>query len=334
MAQVMANLANTLGVSEDTIYGWRRGDRIPDPSQIEQFAQIFVSGWQADTNWVNRFLEAAQYSPPRAIEALNKSLFGSSLAGTRTQNPEEPLEVNPPGSPIVLQSAEQKSGILVQLSLALVLITKFLTTGLKVFLKWGIASGLITLLAIGIYTNASRNEPRGLLAGSDCLPPPPLLNICPNPQSQTKVGFPIVKEQCNEVKKNFFVKTRAQLSESGKLTAHTQVLSDDYIFGFTGKATIHFCDGQESVHSVWERWGVHGRALPGTATHRVEDWDCPKGTAEKKKRCAENEGPTRNILPEDVLARVEYLHIVQENEASGFGTRLSNALQELTSLFN
>jgi WD40 repeat protein len=76
---VHQKLYNSLGYASTTIYSWRRGEHLPQPEVIAQFARMFVEGWQADQAWINNFLEKGKYSPPQKLHDLHEELFGSRL---------------------------------------------------------------------------------------------------------------------------------------------------------------------------------------------------------------------------------------------------------------
>jgi transcriptional regulator with XRE-family HTH domain len=89
MRMVQEDLAERLGYSSSAIYAWRRGEHLPEPQVIAELARLFVQEWQADQQWINDFLEKAQYGPPSAVAALNEELFGQKRtpdeAGFRSQ---------------------------------------------------------------------------------------------------------------------------------------------------------------------------------------------------------------------------------------------------------
>ena len=82
MRKVQADLAETLGYSTSAIYAWRRGKNLPEPPVIETLARIFVQGWGADQDWIDRFLEKGDYRPERAKLKLYEELFGGSVEGS------------------------------------------------------------------------------------------------------------------------------------------------------------------------------------------------------------------------------------------------------------
>ena len=65
-----------LSVAASTLYSWRRGEHLPEPALIERLARTFAREWGADLAWVAEFLDAADYGPLRAVEELNRDLFG------------------------------------------------------------------------------------------------------------------------------------------------------------------------------------------------------------------------------------------------------------------
>lgn len=73
-----------LGVASSTLYSWRRGEHLPEPTLVVRLARTFVRGWGADQKWVNDFLDAADYGPVRAVEELNQELFGANARDIRT----------------------------------------------------------------------------------------------------------------------------------------------------------------------------------------------------------------------------------------------------------
>lgn len=89
MRMVQEDLAEKLGYSSSAIYAWRRGEHLPEPQVIAELARLFVQEWQADQQWINDFLEKAQYGPPSAVATLNEELFGQKRlpaeAGFRSQ---------------------------------------------------------------------------------------------------------------------------------------------------------------------------------------------------------------------------------------------------------
>lgn len=75
IGDMQRDLAEELGITEWTIYGWRQGERLPQEKEIIAFfARKFVCGWHANQTWIDAFLKKAQY-PLNAQRALHIELF-------------------------------------------------------------------------------------------------------------------------------------------------------------------------------------------------------------------------------------------------------------------
>jgi LuxR family glucitol operon transcriptional activator len=89
-------LAESLGISANTVYGWRRGERLPDSEIAAELARKFVRGWNADETWIEQFLAAAEYGPSQAVETLTLELFSQkTLHANIDASLEKRLELPP-----------------------------------------------------------------------------------------------------------------------------------------------------------------------------------------------------------------------------------------------
>lgn len=198
---------------------------------------------------------------------------------------------------------------------------------------YSVVGVLCVAILFGWYVNFTRNYPTGLLATDTCLPPPPNVMACPSPQVDQTLSFPLPVEQCQEIQDGFFMHTKAILTEDGNLKATTVMLSDKYVQGFTGRATVYFCHNNEEIYEISNRWGVNGRAIYGAASKRTIDWDCPKG--EVNQECYETFSPL-NVVDQEVVDQVTHLNIVHTRDEGQSDKRLEKILlgfRELMAVF-
>ena len=94
--QTHNELINELSVSRSTIYNWRKGEHLPEPDVIARLAHIFVQKGNVDQTWIDDFLDAAEYGPLRAIEALNEELFGRTISAEIEPAPVVPVQEQKP----------------------------------------------------------------------------------------------------------------------------------------------------------------------------------------------------------------------------------------------
>jgi transcriptional regulator with XRE-family HTH domain len=72
-------LAEKLGVSSGTIFGWRRGERLPDHVIMAKLARIFMRELNTDEVWVEQFLRTGGYGFPESIKILMQELFRNQV---------------------------------------------------------------------------------------------------------------------------------------------------------------------------------------------------------------------------------------------------------------
>ncbi len=75
--QTHIDLAHHLNVSPTTVYGWRKGERLPSTDIIPELASFFAQEGKMDALWFDKFIHAAEYGPPQAAKKLKNDLFAS-----------------------------------------------------------------------------------------------------------------------------------------------------------------------------------------------------------------------------------------------------------------
>lgn len=72
------DLADRLGFSANTLYGWKRGERLPEPEVIAQLAHWFGESGKMDKTWLEQFLKAGGYPLTELTYLLPKPLIVES----------------------------------------------------------------------------------------------------------------------------------------------------------------------------------------------------------------------------------------------------------------
>ena len=363
MDQTHKALAEELGVSSRTIYDWRRGKRLPDPDSVAQLARIFVETGDADQAWIAHFLEKGQYLPKQAAGKLIYEIFATNVEEERadggegqdrqaelasleqrinndnygelneTEGKAEPKSLLPDNNGEVtnITSITEVRGDIVRKNKVLNIHLLPDLPSLNAILRFCIGVLLFTVVAftiLAVLVNANRNYEVGFFSEEICLSPPPQTTACPFPDINENGNFPIVAQQCQKVGRNdVFMKTTAELTMEGKLNAETEILTDSHFFGFTGKSTIYFCQGNRKIHSISNIWGVNPRALWGADSHRTINWDCPK-----RKDTDECRLLNAQSVDENILHNTRYLNIVQAREPSRTTERLKNIVTDIRNL--